>query len=277
VAVLTDALEGIVNIVAGFIGLFSIWIAARPKDDDHPYGHGKAEFISSALEGLMITLAGLWMVFEAVERLIVPHELEKLDIGIIIIVVAGMANLAMGRIAIAYGKKYNSLVLNSAGNHLQADAMAAIALILGLFIMFITGNKLVWLDSVVAVFFARNIIVAGIRVIRKALSGIMDETDPSLLAKVVAIFSLNKKSQWVALEQTVAINHGSTLHVKANLVVPRFFKVSDADAEVIDFTNALKQGLGSKADVHIHIEGCQDCHCRKCTMQICDLRTEEFS
>src|ERR1700755_3212432 len=113
VAVLTDALESTVNVIAGFIALYSLYVAAKPRDEDHPYGHGKAEFLSAAVEGALVFMAGLIIVYEAIMTLIHPHIIEKLDKGIIIIAVTAIVNYIVGAICIRKGKQNNSLALQA--------------------------------------------------------------------------------------------------------------------------------------------------------------------
>jgi len=111
IAILTDALESTVNVIAGLIGVYSLYISAKPKDQDHPYGHGKAEFLSAAVEGTLITIAGFIIIYEALNNLIHPHLVQKLDAGILLVAITGVINYAAGYICISTGKKNNSLVL----------------------------------------------------------------------------------------------------------------------------------------------------------------------
>src|SRR5882672_4310432 len=109
VAILTDALESIVNVIAGLIGVYSLYISAKPKDYDHPYGHGKAEFLSAAVEGTLITVAGFVIIYEAINNLQHQHTIQKLAYGIILVAVTAIINYIAGTICINTGKKNNSL------------------------------------------------------------------------------------------------------------------------------------------------------------------------
>ena len=117
VSILTDAMESIVNVVAGFIGLYSLYVAAKPRDRDHPYGHGKAEFLSAAVEGTMILVAGVAILYKAVGQLINPVELQKIDLGIWLVGGTAILNLVMGMICVKIGKRNGSLALMSSGRH----------------------------------------------------------------------------------------------------------------------------------------------------------------
>ena len=105
VAILTDAFESIVNVVAGLIGVYSLYISAKPRDMDHPYGHGKAEFISAAIEGSMIFIAGVLIIYQAINNLINPHDINKLDYGIILVAVTGLINYLAGAVCIKPERK----------------------------------------------------------------------------------------------------------------------------------------------------------------------------
>lgn len=151
VGILTDALESIVNVVTGIITLYSIYIAIKPKDENHPFGHGKAEFLSASVEGFLIILAGLIIIFEAIKRLFVPMEVTQLDTGIYIVAFAGLLNYLIGWYSIKIGKKNNSIALISGGKHLQSDTYSSIGLVIGLILLYFT--KLAWLDSLIALIF----------------------------------------------------------------------------------------------------------------------------
>ena len=134
-AILTDALESIVNVLAGFIGLYSLYVAAKPKDNDHPYGHGKAEFVSSAVEGTLIITAGILIMVQTVQNFIDTKTIVSLDIGLILIGITGLVNYVAGYICLKIGKKNKSIALESSGKHLQLDTYSTFAIIIGLVVI----------------------------------------------------------------------------------------------------------------------------------------------
>jgi len=152
VSILTDALESIVNVIAGFIGLYSLYIAAKPRDTDHPYGHGKAEFISAAIEGTMIGSAGAIILYKAIQSLIHPVALHKIDYGIILVAITAAINFIVGYFCLRTGKKNNSAALIASGKHLQTDTFSTAGIIAGLLLLYFTGFA--WIDGVVAILFA---------------------------------------------------------------------------------------------------------------------------
>ena len=138
VAILTDALESTVNVIAGLIGVYSLFVSAKPKDYDHPYGHGKAEFLSAAVEGTLITVAGFIIIYEAITNLLQPHTLQKLDYGIILVSITAIINYIAGAICIKTGTKNNSLALLASGKHLQSDTWSTLGIIAGLLLILFT-------------------------------------------------------------------------------------------------------------------------------------------
>jgi cation diffusion facilitator family transporter len=147
VSVLTDALESIANVGAGFIGLFSLYISAQPKDQNHPYGHGKAEFLSAGVEGSLIIIAGFAIIYKSVYNLMYPQPIRQLDQGMLLIGITAVINYVMGYISIYRGRKNNSLALVASGRHLQSDTYSTFGIIAGLILIYFT--KLLWLDSAI--------------------------------------------------------------------------------------------------------------------------------
>ena len=130
VAILTDALESTVNVIAGFIGLYSLYVAAKPRDQEHPYGHGKAEFLSAAVEGALVIMAGLIIIYQSVMDLIYPREIHKLDKGIYLVAFTAVVNFIVGAVSIYKGKKNGSMALQASGRHLQSDTYSTVGIII---------------------------------------------------------------------------------------------------------------------------------------------------
>ena len=172
-AILSDALESIVNVVAGGIGLYSLFIAAKPKDEDHPYGHGKAEFVSAEVEGTLIVAAGVIILYETAQNMLTPTPIGKLDAGLIMVAATAVINYLAGATCLTIGKRNKSLALQASGKHLQTDTFSTLAIIVGLLVMLVT--KLYWLDKVIAFAMSLYIIYNGYKIIRESLAGIMDE------------------------------------------------------------------------------------------------------
>ena len=274
VAILTDAFESIINVVAGFLGIYSLFISAKPMDRDHPYGHGKVEFISAAVEGVLITVAGLLITYEAIINLIHPHAIKELDYGILLVAVTGLVNYIAGAICIRTGKRNNSLALISSGKHLQSDTWSTLGIVVGLILMLLTGK--LWLDSAVAILFSFIIIFTGYKIIRSSVAGIMDEADTELLNKMVPMLSNNRRENWVDLHNLRIIKYGSRIHLDCHLTVPWYLNVHEAHAEIDALSNLVKNEYGESVELFVHSDGCLDFSCQICTKENCSVRKHGF-
>lgn len=274
VAILTDALEGIVNVVAGCIGLYSLYVSAKPRDADHPYGHGKVEFISAGLEGGMIFLAGGAILYKATLAFFNPEPIHQLDIGILLVAVAGTINFIVGRICVVNGEKNNSLALIASGKHLQSDAYSTIAILVGLTLLYFT--QLQWIDSVVAIGFSFFILYTGYSIIKSSVAGIMDEADVTLLKKLVVILQNNRKENWIDLHNVRIIKYGSTLHLDCHLTVPWYLNVHEAHIEIDALAKLVRDEFGDSLELFVHSDGCLDFSCKVCEKKDCAVRKHPF-
>lgn len=274
VAILTDALEGIVNVAAGFIGLYSLYVSAKPRDSDHPYGHGKVEFISAGIEGGMIFLAGGAIFYKAVQALWAPQTLHQLDIGILLVASTGLINFVVGKICTANGLKNNSLALLASGKHLQSDAYSTLAILVGLALLYFT--KLQWIDSVVAIGFSFFILYTGYSIIKSSVAGIMDEADEALLKKLVTLLQINRKENWIDLHNVRIIKYGSTLHLDCHLTVPWYLNVHEAHTEIDALAALVRKEFGDTLELFVHSDGCLDFSCKVCEKKECAVRKHPF-
>ncbi len=275
VAILTDALESIVNIVAALIGLYSLKISAQPRDLDHPYGHGKVEFISSAIEGVLIIVAGITIIYSAVQNLIVPKAIAKIDFGLIIISVTALVNYIMGVWCINVGKKNTSPALISSGTHLISDTYTTIGVIVGLILIYITN--IIWIDSVVALAVAVLIMHAGYKILKTSIEGIMDKADMQLLKDVIAKLERNRSENWIDLHNLRILKYGNVLHLDAHLTVPWFFNVNEAHVEVNKVDALIKNSYGDTVELFIHTDGCLPFSCSICTKANCTERKQPLT
>lgn len=274
VSILTDALESIVNVVAGFIGLYSLHIAAKPKDMDHPYGHGKAEFISAAVEGTLVLSAGLLIIYNAIKNLLYPIAIHDLDTGIYLVGGTGIINWILGAIALRQGRKNNSLALQASGKHLQTDTYSTAAIIAGLVLISITHQ--LWIDGVVAICFGLFIIYTGYKIIRASLAGIMDEADMELLEKMVEVTEKNRKENWIDIHNLRVIKYGNVLHVDCHLTVPWYLNVNQAHEEIDELSKLIRTNFGETLELFVHSDGCKYFQCYICIKQDCPVRQHAF-
>ncbi len=274
VAILTDALESTVNVLAGFIGLYSLFVSAKPKDTDHPYGHGKAEFISAAVEGTLICVAGVFIIYEAVNNLFTPNTVKQLDWGILLVAFAAIVNYALGVFCVKTGKRNNSLALIASGKHLKSDTYTTAGIIVGLIILYVT--KISWIDSAVAILFALIILFTGYKIIRSSIAGIMDEADEQLLEELVKTLNENRTVNWIDLHNLRIIKYGPTLHLDCHLTVPWYFNVHEAHAEIDSLSELVRNKYGESVELFVHSDGCMPFSCAICSKFECNVRQHPF-
>lgn len=274
VAILTDALESIVNVVAGLIGVYSLYLSSKPKDIDHPYGHGKVEFISAAIEGTLISIAGLFIIYKGIENLNTPHPILQLDYGIILVSFTAIINYVTGSYCLRVGQKNNSLALIASARHLRADTYTTAGIVAGLALLYFT--KIPWIDSAVAILFAVIILITGYRVIRSSIAGIMDEADLYLLGKVVEMLNDNRSKNWMDLHNLRIIKYGPTLHLDCHLTVPWYFNVMEAHNEIDKLSGLVRKNYGESVELFVHSDGCLNFSCPICDKSDCPVRQHEF-
>ena len=272
--ILTDALESIANIVAGFIGLYALFVAAKPKDFDHPYGHGKAEFISAAVEGTLILAAGLLIIYQTVLSFFIPIQIHSLDKGLWLIAITAVINFIAGAACLQIGKKNNSMALKASGKHLQIDTLSTLAVIVGLVIMLFT--KLYWIDKALALVISMIVLYNGYKIIRTSLAGIMDEADIKLLKEIIKVLNENRRENWIDLHNLRVIKYGSLLHIDCHLTIPWYFNIHQAHDEIDALTNLIKEKFGNGIELFVHTDGCLNYSCSICFKENCDKRQRPF-
>jgi len=274
-AILSDALESIVNVLAGFIGLYSLYVAMKPRDEDHPYGHGKAEFVSAAVEGGLIVSAGVLIAYEAISNIIHSQPLQKLDSGLILVGGTAVINYIAGFICRNIGKKNKSLALEASGRHLQVDTYSTLAIIAGLVIILIT--KLHWIDHLIAIAMSIIVIYNGYKIIRQSLAGIMDEADIELLQKLIALINDNRRPNWIDIHNLRVIKYGSLLHIDCHLTLPWYLNLRESHVEIDALGDLIKKEFGDTIEMFVHTDGCEPTGCPICIKSDCPVREHPFN
>ncbi|MCJ8152562.1 cation diffusion facilitator family transporter [Chryseobacterium sp. SSA4.19] len=273
-AVFSDAMESIVNVISAFMGLYSLYLAAKPKDEDHPYGHGKVEFVTSGIEGALIAIAGIMIVYEGINSLIVGKVLDKLDWGIAIVAATAVINYFLGYISIKKGEHENSLVLISSGKHLQSDTVTTLGVVISLIIVYFT--KIYWLDSLVALIFGIYIIFVGYKIVRKSLSGIMDEQDRDLLDQIIKILEENRRTEWIDVHNMKIQQFGASLHIDAHITLPWYYSLRDAHNEMEKMIILLAKNINRNVEFNFHMDDCKPISCPICRIEDCPVREKDF-
>lgn len=273
-AILTDALESVINILAGAFALYSLIVASKPRDLNHPYGHGKIEFISAGIEGAFIVGAGIIMIVKAVYNLIFPQEISDIDIGIYLTGGAGLINFLLGGILIFYGNKNNSIIMQADGKHLISDGVSTVGMIIGLSIIYFTNYF--WLDNVVAIAFGIILFVTGWGILKKSVPGIMDEADMKVLEEIINVIQNNRQDNWIDLHNLRLIKYGSVYHVDCHMTMPWYFTVKEAHAENLKVEQLIQKYFGEKAEMFIHFDPCKTTSCKICKKSDCKVRENAF-
>jgi cation diffusion facilitator family transporter len=274
VSILSDALESIVNVIAGFIGLYSLYIAAKPKDENHPYGHGKAEFVSAAAEGSLVIAAGIIIIYETVQNILQNTQIKSLDRGIWLIASTAVLNYVAGAYCIRMGKKNGSLALESSGKHLQIDTYSTVGVLLSIALIYFT--KIYWLDKAIAIVLSVWIMYNGYTILRKSLAGIMDEADMVLLNEFINELNKHKKVNWVDLHNLRVIKYGALLHIDCHLTLPWYMNIHEAHVEIDALSDLIKNKFGDTIELFVRTDGCLDFSCAICTKTDCSVRKHPF-
>ncbi|MCC7441257.1 MAG: cation transporter [Bdellovibrionales bacterium] len=273
-AVLSDAMESVVNVVAAGFALGIVHYAAQPADEDHPYGHGKAELFSATFEGGLILLAGILICVGAVQALVEGAALRKLDLGLAIVAGAGIANGALGLYLKGIGRKHHSAALEASGAHVLSDMWTTVGVLIGLGLVRITGYT--WLDPVAAIAVGLQLSWNGLGVVRRAAGGLLDVEDRVLIERLGGLFTKHRFPGIIRVHHTRMIRSGSFHHVDAHLVVPEFWSVQKAHEETDRLERAVMGEYGANGEIAFHLDPCQRAYCSKCDLEPCPVRTRSF-
>ena len=272
--ILTDALEGMVNIVAGSFAVYSLILSSKPKDVDHPYGHGKIEFIAAGFEGVLIMLASLLIIWKSILNFFHPEEIHHLEIGVILIIATGISNYVIGFFLEKKAKQYNSLILEADGKHLQSDGYISFAILIGVLVIWFTGIKI--LDNVFAITAGLFISYTGLRLIRRSLGGIMDETDAHIITAIVSYLNTHRRDSWIDIHNMREIQYGSALHVDCHVTLPYYYSLEQTHDEIDRIEKLINQSSQFPVEVFIHPDPCIPICCKLCQLADCPVRKHPF-
>lgn len=273
-AVLSDALESIVNVVAALFGLGSLWYAAQPADRNHPYGHGKVEFLSAAFEGGLIAFAAVLILFEAGEALVTGRAPHDVDRGLWIVLAAGLVNLALGAFLVRVGRRHSSLTLVADGKHVLSDFWTSAGVAVGLGLVHLTG--LTWLDPLAAMLVALWLLRTGVGLVRHAAGGLLDEEDPEFVRRLIEALRERMGGGVIRVHHLRAMRNGRFHHVDAHLVVPEFWDVDRAHRLTERVSAAVLSRLGVEGELDFHTDPCHQAYCSSCDVSDCPVRREPF-
>ena len=273
-SIFSDALESIVNVVAGIITIVVIVVAARPADKDHPYGHGKLESMAATFEGGAITLAGILIIIQSIQIFFHGAVLAELDLGLYLTIGAGLVNGVLGLILKSSGKKNHSEAMISSGAHLIGDALTSIGVIIAIILVKITGK--VWIDPFIASLFGGMLCFSGGKILWRSGNNLIDGHDHETLSNLASLFEKHYVSGIIDIHYTRVIRSGAFHHIDCHMVIPEFWSVAKAHEFSEKFEADLVKDYPIKAELHIHLDPCRAVYCENCDLKDCPIRKKEF-
>ena len=273
-AVLSDAMESIVNVVAAGLALMVMRAVAAPADAEHPYGHGKLEYFSAAFEGGLVAFAGLMIAREAIISLLHHHQPQNLDLGLWLSALAAAANCALGFYLLRFGKKENSEALKASGQHLMTDVWSTLGVLVGLGLVRLTG--LYWFDPLAALLTAGNILYSGYFILRRSIGALIDEAQPQVLSDLANAFRKNRRPGVIDIHLVKLIRSGKFHHIDGHLVVPEFWQVSRVHDVMTDFEKNVVSSYPFDGEINFHLDPCEKAYCSHCDLPDCPIRQRPF-
>ena len=274
-AIFSDAAESIVNVTASSFAFYSIYLSAQPKDENHPYGHGKVEFFSVFVEGGLIFIAGSIILIKAIYAIFFPEPIQRIEEGLWLILFTAVINFGVGWYLKKQGSALRSMTIEADGKHLQVDAMSSIGLIAGLYLMKVTNMP--WIDIALSMGLGLYILFNGYKLLRKSISGLMDESDAEVVGEVVEALNKTRNPDWIDVHNMRIQRYGRELHVDCHLTLPKYYTLTKVHDVISDFEDSLNKEMDMPAELFIHADPCMPECCHYCAKGDCPIRSEEFS
>jgi cation diffusion facilitator family transporter len=255
VGFLSDAVESLVNLVAGVMALAMLTVAALPPDDSHTYGHSKAEYFSSITEGILILVAAGGIIVTAVNRFFNPQPLEQLGVGLVVSAIASAINFMAARILLKAGKRENSITLEADAQHLMTDVWTSVGVIAGIAVVALTG----WLplDPIIAILVGLNIVWTAYQLLRRSVAGLMDAALPNHEQALIEAVMKRYTERGVTFHALRTRQSAARRFVSVHMLVPGAWTVHDAHHIAEDFEGDIRKEL-PEATVHTHLEPVDD-------------------
>ncbi len=270
VALRSDAIESIVNVVAALFAMGAIVFAGKPADREHPYGHGKIEHFSAAFEGGLIALAAAFILIEATHALLFGVQFKNLGLGMVVNLAAGVLNGLLGWYLLHKGRKTRSKALEADGHHILSDFWTTVGIATGLVVVKLTG--IAWMDPVMAMVVGLLLARTGFRLVAESSRALLDSEDPEVVDKVLT--AMNQVRTWdvIAVHELRTFRSGRYTHVDVHLVVPEFYSIRQAHDLCEGFGVRALREAGVEGEVHTHVDPCGRLYCDRCPAESCSIR-----
>ena len=273
-AVLTDALESIINVFTSGFALYSLYLAGLPKDENHPYGHGKVEYLSVGFEGALIFIAGVYIFYSASVGLLHPHPVGRLDWGAALLSLTAAVNFGVGTLLMRQGRKLNSVALVGDGQHLYIDAVSSLISVAALGLVSLTG--ILRFDAGAALLLGGYILVNGYRMLRRSVSGLMDEADTTTVAAVIAELQRQRRPPWIDVHNLRVQRYGANLHIDCHMQMPYYFTLEEIHSQLFDIEELIRARFAVEVEMFVHADPCTFAACSLCLMPACPVRQHPF-
>lgn len=251
-AILSDAAESAIHVFAVGFAAYSMWLRLKPADENHLYGHDKISFFSAGFEGALIIIAALFIIYESTHKLIYGIKIENIDNGIFFIVTAVLINLLLSLYLIRKGKKYKSIILEANGKHILTDCWTSFAVLFALLLVKITGITL--FDPIIALLAGTNILLTGWKLIRRCISGLMDQADITLDKEITRLLEKETQPRNLEFHHLRHRMAGDKIFVEFHLLFPEDLKLGEAHEIASAIEHHLKMGLDGESEISTHLE-----------------------
>ncbi len=275
-ALLSDAIESVVNVVAAVFALGAVIFAEKPADREHPYGHGKIEHFSAAFEGGLIALAAVMIWWEAISALHAQFSgtfhMKELGKGLIVNVIAGSMNGLLGFFLLHMGKKHRSRAIEADGHHVLSDFWTTLGIGAALLLVKFTG--ILWLDPLMAMVMGSLLAFTGFKLVRSSSQALLDMEDPILLKQLIEVINRVRPADVIAIHELRTLRSGRYTHVDIHMVIPEFYTINRGHDLADDFGKRVIAEANLEGELHTHVDPCQRAWCRQCGVEPCAVRQE---
>ena len=273
-AILSDAAESVVNVIAASVSIILLNLGREPADRNHPYGHGKFEDVSATLEGILIFLTAIALVYTGVISLLGQPEIHDLDFGLVISFGATLLNLLLARYLVSQGKKTSTPALIASGHHVFSDVWTTFGILFGLGLVQWTGQ--LWIDGALTLLMGFLLFRTSFQILRHSIGDLMDEMDPDLVKNLVNLFERYRFSGAIDLHHFRILKSGKFHHVDAHLVVPEFWTIQSAHVLVDEYERRIQNDYPFQLELAVHLDPCRQSYCRICDYPECPIRVNPF-
>jgi cation diffusion facilitator family transporter len=273
--VLTDALESIINVFTSGFALYSLYLADLPKDENHPYGHGKIEYLSVGFEGALIFIAGAFILYSATLSFLHPHPVARPDWGVALLASTALVNFGLGMWLVRSGRRVQSVALVGDGQHLYIDALTSIVSSAALVLVHFTG--VLRFDAGAALLLGGFILFNGYQMLRSAVGGLMDESDAATVAEVIAELQRLRRPSWIDVHNLRVQRYGANLHIDCHMQMPYYFSLEKVHTELHEIEELIRARFAAvEIEMFVHADPCSYAACSLCHMPNCPVRHHDF-